>query len=46
MPKSKKIQKAEKEEKAEAPAKKAGKKDANDWDFFSDGFKDRLKQFC
>ena len=47
MPKkTKKIQKAEKEEKAEAPAKKAGKKDANDWDIFSDSFKDRLKQFC
>ena len=44
--KSKQIKKEEKEEKVEVSAKKGTKKDSsNDWDIFSDGFKDRLNQF-
>ena len=44
--KTKQIQKEEKEEKVEVSAKKGNKKESsNDWDIFSDGFKDRLNQF-
>ena len=44
--KTKHIQKEEKEEKPHVEAKKEKKKDlSNDWDIFSDGFKDRLNQF-
>lgn len=44
--KTKQIQKEDKEEKVEVSAKKGGKKESsNEWDIFSDGFKDRLNQF-
>lgn len=47
MPKkSKKIVKEDKEEQPVVEAKKAKKQDhSNDWDIFSQGFKDRLSQF-
>ena len=44
--KTKHIQKEEKEEKSHVEAKKDKKKEqSQDWDIFSDGFKDRLNQF-
>lgn len=44
--KTKQIQKEEKEEKPQVSAKKEKKQvSSNDWDIFSDGFKDRLNSF-
>ena len=44
--KTKQIAKEEKEEKPAPSARKdKSKGDSNDWDIFSDGFKDRLNNF-